>query len=208
MFSFPNKLYPITDVEISGLSHAEQVRQLIAGGARLIQLREKHLSPREFHQAAKAALDVARLHGAQIIINDRVDIALALQADGVHLGQSDLSPEAARKLLGVKAIIGFSVHNHEQARDAASLPVDYLGIGPIFPTSTKDNPDPVIGLEGLRRTREAAGTIPVVAIGGITLDKVASVLNSGADAVALISTLLKNPREITERTKEFIAEQR
>src|SRR6266853_507346 len=159
MFSFPHKIYPITDIEISGLSHAEQVKRLIAGGARLIQLRDKHSSPRAFFTDAEAAVTMARSHGVQIIINDRVDMALALRADGVHLGQGDVPPEAARKLLGATAVIGFSVHSIEQAKAAMKLPIDYLGIGPVFPTSTKERPDPVIGLEGLQRAREVAGEI-------------------------------------------------
>ena len=203
MFSFPSKVYPITDVKISGLSHAEQVSRLIEGGATLIQLREKHLSPREFFRDAQKALIVARSNRVQIIINDRVDIALALGADGVHLGQSDLTPEAARRLLGDSAVIGFSVHSVEQAEAAMELPVDYLGIGPVFSTSTKENPDPVIGVDGLRRTRKVASEIPLVAIGGITLDNASKVLDAGADAVAVVSALLENSSEIKSRTEGF-----
>ena len=118
MFSFPSKIYPITDITISGLSHAEQVARLVAGGARLIQLRDKHSSPREFFTDASSAVTIARSYGVRIIINDRVDMALALRADGVHLGQSDVPPEAARKLLGETAVIGFSVHSVEQAKAA------------------------------------------------------------------------------------------
>ena len=204
MFAFPSKVYPITDVKISGLSHTEQVSRLIAGGATVIQLREKHLSPREFFRDAQKALIVARSSGVQIIVNDRVDIALALGADGVHLGQSDLSPEAARELLGDNAVIGFSVHSIEQVEAAMDLPVDYLGVGPVFSTSTKENPDPVISLDGLRRTREVAGEISLVAIGGITLDNASEVLEAGADAVAVVSALLENPLEIESRTRDFI----
>src|SRR5215210_4723475 len=126
----PPKLYPITDVRLSGLSHAEQVARLGVGGATLVQLREKHLSPREFYDEAEESLGVARKLGMRLIINDRADIALALRADGVHLGQDDLQPEAARRLLGEEAIIGFSTHSLEQAREAARLPVDYIAIGP------------------------------------------------------------------------------
>jgi len=203
MFSFPIKIYPITDIEISGLSHAEQVERLIAGGARLIQLRDKHASPGEFFIEAQAAIAVARSYGVQIIINDRVDMALALHADGVHLGQGDIPPDAARKLLGDTAVIGFSVHSVEQAKAATEMPIDYLGIGPVFPTSTKEKPDPVIGVEGLQRTREVVGKIPLVAIGGITIEGVSEILNAGANAVALISALLENPSEITARTKSL-----
>jgi len=124
-------VYPITDTRLSGLSHAEQVKQLISGGATLIQLRDKYLAPSEFYREALMALDVARAQGAQLIINDRVDITLAIKADGVHLGQTDLPPDAARKILGEDAIIGFSTHNLEQARIALDLPVDYLAVGPL-----------------------------------------------------------------------------
>ena len=203
MFSFPSKIYPITDITISGLSHAAQVERLIAGGARLIQLRDKHSSPRAFFTDAEAAVTMARSHGVQIIINDRVDMALALRADGVHLGQGDVPPEAARKLLGETAVIGFSVHSVEQAKAAMKLPIDYLGIGPVFPTSTKERPDPVIGLEGLQRAREVAGEIPLVAIGGIKLQNVPGILDAGANAVALISALLGNSSEITAQMKDL-----
>jgi len=204
MFSFPSTLYPITDVKASGLSHAEQFARLIEGGATLIQLREKRLSPREFFKDATEALDIARSHGVQIIINDRVDIALALGADGVHLGQNDLPPEAARNLLGNVAVIGYSVHNATQAQAAVGMPIDYLGIGPVFPTLTKENPDPVVGVTELREIRGIA-KIPLVAIGGITPDNASKVLEAEVDAVAMISALLESPLEITSRTQEFLS---
>jgi thiamine-phosphate pyrophosphorylase len=200
------KLYPITDARLSGLSHAEQVRYLSAGGATLIQLREKHLAPREFYREASEALSVARECGVRLIINDRVDIALALSADGVHLGQDDLQPAEARKLLGERAIIGFSTHNVEQAREASRLPIDYLAIGPIFPTSSKDNPDPVIGLEGLRRVRGITGEIPLVAIGGIRPENIREVLEAGADSVAFISLLATEPTGIERRMREIFSQ--
>jgi thiamine-phosphate pyrophosphorylase len=198
------KLYPITDTRLSGLRHAEQVRRLSAGGATFIQLREKHLAPREFYREAEEALSVARSLGVRLIINDRVDIALALQADGVHLGQDDLPPEAARELLGERAIIGFSTHTLEQAGVAARLPVDYLAIGPIFETSSKENPDPVVGLKGLRRVRETIGEIPLVAIGGIQLENARQVIETGADSIAVISLLLAGTAEIETRTREIL----
>ncbi|MEJ7577087.1 MAG: thiamine phosphate synthase [Pyrinomonadaceae bacterium] len=199
------KLYPITDRRISGLSHAEQVRRLCAGGATFIQLREKHLSPREFYRDAAEALEVAREYNARLIINDRADIALALRADGVHLGQDDLPPEAARALLGEDFIIGYSTHNVEQAMLAAKLPVDYLAIGPLFSTSSKINPDPVVNLDGLRRVRDELGEdLPLVAIGGINLKNAQDALRSGADTLAIISYLLEMPSEITVRTRELL----
>ena len=197
------KLYPITDARLSGLSHMEQVRRLGAGGATLIQLREKHQAPREFYREAEEALRVARSQGVRLIINDRVDIALALRADGVHLGQDDLPPEAARSLLGERAIIGYSTHTVEQAEVATRLPIDYLAIGPIFETSSKERPDPVVGLDGLRLVRQATGRIPLVAIGGITVENAGQVLKAGADAIAVISLLLARPTEIETRTREI-----
>jgi thiamine-phosphate pyrophosphorylase len=190
------RVYPITDTRISGLSHAEQIRLLADGGATFVQLREKNLPALDFYNEAKAAFST----GVTLIINDRVDIALALGAPGVHLGQDDLPPDAARKLLGDKAIIGYSTHNVAQAIAAANLPVDYIAIGPIFETGTKQNPDPVVGLDGLRAVRESIGDIPLVAIGGITLENAGSVIDAGADSIALISALLAgNPATLTDR---------
>ena len=199
------KVYPITDTQLSGLSHAEQVRRLIKGGATLIQLRDKHASPREFHQQAAAALQVAREHNVKLIINDRVDVALAIRADGVHLGQTDMPVEAARRLLGQAAIIGFSTHNIAQARLALSLPVDYLAFGPVFETSTKQNPDPVAGLHTLRDVRAGIGSLPLVAIGGITLSNGADVLTAGADSIAIISALIADPEHIHENMSKMLS---
>ena len=180
------RVYPITDVQLSGLSHAEQVRLLSLGGASLIQLREKGMPALEFYEQVKAA----QQHGVQLIINDRVDIALAVAAAGVHLGQDDLPPDAARKLLGPRAIIGYSTHNVDQAIRAAKLPIDYLAVGPIFSTSTKTDTAPVVGLEGLTAVRQAIGEFPLVAIGGITHENARDVIDAGADSVAVISALL------------------
>jgi thiamine-phosphate pyrophosphorylase len=201
----PPKLYAITDARLSGLSHSDQVARLVAGGATLIQIREKHLSSRAFCEEAEAALEIARRWGVKLIINDRVDVAMALHADGVHLGQSDLPPQAARKLLGPQAIIGFSVHNTEQAQKAVRLPVDYVAAGPVFATTSKDNPDPVLGLAGIRRIRRIVGTMPLVAIGGINPGNALEVLESGADTVALLSGLVSPPCEIETRTRAVLA---
>jgi len=205
MLFLPPKLYPITDVLLSGLSHAEQVVRLGEGGATLIQLREKNLAPREFQRQAAEALREARKRGIRIIINDRVDIALSLKADGVHLGQDDLPPEAARRILGTQAIIGFSTHNVEQARHAANFPVDYLAIGPIFTTSSKVRADPLVGLTNLRHVRNAIGEIPLIAIGGITAENAAQVLATGVDSVAVISAVLADPAAISRRTEQLLA---
>lgn len=202
---FIPKIYPITDTRITKLSHAEQVERLIDGGATLIQLREKYAAPKEFYEQASTAIKVARSHNVKIIINDRVDIALALQADGVHLGQDDLPPEYARRILGEKAIIGFSTHNLEQARAALKLPIDYLAVGPVYDTKTKENPDDVIGIEGVKTVREFIKDFPLVAIGGITGGNFQEVLNAGADSAAIISDLLSSPDEITKKLKKLLA---
>ena len=206
IFELP-KLYPVTDRRLSGLSHAEQVARLCEGGARLVQLREKHLPPRDFYPEAVDALRVARTFGARLIINDRADVALAAGADGVHLGQDDLPPGAARALLGGAAVVGFSTHNVPQAVEAAGLPLSYLAIGPVFATSSKENPDPLVGPEGVRRVREAVPGVPLVAIGGITAENAPRVLEAGADSVAVIGALLStsDPSEITRRTRHFLA---
>jgi thiamine-phosphate pyrophosphorylase len=201
-FTFP-KIYPITDEHISGLSHSEQVERLIAGGATLIQLREKCSTARVFYEAAAKAVEIARTHNVNIVINDRVDIALALKA-GVHLGQDDLPPERARDILGPDAIIGYSTHSAEQAVRAMTLPVDYIAIGPIFQTRTKSNPDPTIGLDGLRHVRSVVDKIPLVAIGGIDESNVISVLDSGADSAAIIGAIISDPEKITHTMTGFI----
>lgn len=198
-------LYPITDRHVSGLSHAEQVAILSDGGATLIQLREKIDPPLRFFAEAEAALQVARGRGARIIINDRVDIALALGADGVHLGQEDLPPDAARRILGNDAIIGFSTHNLEQARLAAQMPVDYVAIGPIFATTTKQSANVPLGLEELQRVRYALGNIPLVAIGGLTSENIAAAVNAGADAVALIGDIWESALEAPARIRRLIS---
>ena len=179
-----------------------QVEKLIAGGASFIQLREKHTSPKEFYDSAAAVIRIAKASGAKIIINDRVDIAVSLKADGVHLGQDDLPPVKARKILGDDAIIGFSTHSVEQAIAASRLPVDYIAIGPVFRTNTKENPDAVVGLDGLRSVREAVGEIPLVAIGGINIENMISVFGAGACSVAMIGAIIGG--EITARMRHFI----
>jgi thiamine-phosphate pyrophosphorylase len=205
-FELP-RLYPITDRRLSGLSHAEQVARLCEGGARLVQLREKHLPAREFYAEASEALRVARSFGARLIINDRADVALAVGADGVHLGQDDMPPEAARALSCEGKVLGFSTHSVAQASEAARLPVDYLAIGPVFATSSKESPDPVVGLEGVRRVRASVGRLPLVAIGGISLETASAVLAAGADSVAVIGALVAthDPAEITRRTRDFLS---
>jgi len=200
VFNLP-RIYPITDTSISGLSHSEQIERLAAGGATLIQMREKRASPREFYRMALDAMTIATKLGVQIIVNDRVDIAVAVDADGVHLGQDDLPPERARVLLGKSRIIGFSTHSLEQAIAADSAPIDYIAIGPIFNTASKEKPDPVVGASAISAIKPHLKK-PLVAIGGITLDTVSEVIAAGADSVAIISDLL-TAKDITQRMRTY-----
>lgn len=202
-FEIP-KIYPITDIGLSGLSHLEQVKRFALGGARFIQLREKNLAPKDFYESAEEAVEFARENGIKIIINDRVDIALALKADGVHLGQEDLPPAEARKILGEKAVIGFSTHSVEQAVEAIKFPVDYIAIGPVLPTQTKENPEETVGLDGIEKVRAAIGDFPLVAIGGIKVRNLPEVFRAGADSAAVIGDLLSEPEKITEKIRNLI----
>ena len=197
-------LYAITDIHLSGLSHAQQVAALCAGGATLIQLREKVLSPDEFYSQAAEAVRVGHSYNAKVLINDRVDIALAVDADGVHLGQEDLPPSAAKSLLGDQAIIGYSTHNAQQALAALEIPINYVAVGPIFSTKTKQHADPEVGLNLLREIKALVGNLPLVAIGGITIENAREVFNNGADSVATVSWLISNGAEIEKRTRQFV----
>lgn len=198
------RIYPITDRAVSGLSHTEQVKRLIEGGATFIQLRDKNGAPKSFLQDAEAAIIVARQNDVRIVINDRVDVAMTLGADGVHLGQSDIPVDAARRLLGADAIIGFSTHTISQVQIAATLAVDYVAFGPVFDTRTKRDHEPLVGLEHLREVKRALADTTLVAIGGISAVNFRSALVAGADSVAVISDLLKEPNKISEKLKRML----
>jgi thiamine-phosphate pyrophosphorylase len=186
-------IYPITDKRLAGrATHREIVRELIRGGARLIQIRDRTTPVAELLDDLRRCVELADRHGARIVVNDRVDLALMAGAAGVHLGQDDLPPTAARRLLGSRRVIGFSTHNLRQVRGAARLPVDYIGFGPVFGTSTKSDTAPVVGMRGLRRTCSVS-TVPVAAIGGIGLEQVRAVLDAGARSVAVISAVMAHP---------------
>ena len=199
------KIFPITDCRLSGLSHCEQVKRLIEGGANLIQLREKEAAPRDFYDDALDALRVAHSAGAKLIINDRVDIALALKADGVHLGQSDMPVTAARLVLGNDALIGYSTHNIEQVKAALHLEIDYVAFGPIFTTATKANPAPVAGIAKLGKMKTLVGSLPLVAIGGIDSTNLRQVIAVGADSAAVISAVLSNASAIAQNLSNLLA---
>jgi len=175
--------------------------ELIKAGATILQYRDKSSSPGRFLSNARE-LRRLTLDRAKLIINDRIDLALACDADGVHLGQDDLSPVAARKIFdqikdGRSRIIGFSTHNLSQIREADTMPIDYLAVGPVFATGYKANPDTVIGLDGVRAAR-AATQKPLVAIGGITRVNAQQVREAGADSVAVIADLLDSPAKAVE----------
>ena len=200
------KLYPVTYPASPEFPYARQIRAFAEGGATLAQLRIKDTSPRDFYNHAEEAVAVARALGIRLIINDRADVALALGADGVHLGQDDLPPAAARQLLGDEAVLGFSTHNVAQAIEASRLPINYVAIGPIFPTASKDRPHPVVGLDGLSCVRAMTGDMPLVAIGGITTLTARAVLEAGADSVAVIGALRGPTPEVVSRiTRDLLA---
>ena len=218
------RLYAILDSgffpNIGSMFAAAQ--ELIAGGCTLIQYRNKsgnarvmleharelrRLFPRSQnphfsqnqgevgHPIGDGSVDAK--NSVRLIMNDRADLCLAAAFDGVHVGQDDLSPEAVRALIGPNQWLGISTHNPEQLRDADLTSADYLAIGPVFATSSKQNPDPVVGVEGVRRAR-ALTRKPLVAIGGITRANAASVIEAGADSAAVISDLLRDPRKSAE----------
>lgn len=186
-------LYPIVDVGLLGERRvAEVVAALVRGGARILQLRAKAVSDRRLVELARQALDAAREGGALLLVNDRPDVARIVGADGVHVGQDDLRPADVRKVLGPDAIVGLSTHNVEQLRRAASEPVDYVAVGPVFPTSTKAEADPVVGLDLVRQARGMVAQ-PLVAIGGIGQENARRVAEAGADGLAVASALLHAP---------------
>jgi thiamine-phosphate pyrophosphorylase len=166
----------------------------LAGGACFIQIRAKGASSSALLRLSEELVSRARKAGARVIVNDRADIARLAGADGVHLGQDDLEPAAARRILGREAIIGLSTHSIEQVRLACRQPIDYLAVGPIFRTSTRETGDQAVGTELIGRARTAVSLAgldtPIVAIGGITLDRARSVIQAGASSVAVISDLL------------------
>jgi thiamine-phosphate pyrophosphorylase len=199
-----SRLYPILDASSETLeSMTLGIRALARAGCRLVQLRAKDLSGEEFHRWALAAREVSREQGLRLVINDRVDVALLVGADGVHLGQDDLSVEGARRILGTSAVIGLSTHDVDEARRAATAAVDYLAIGPIFETSTKPSGRSTLGVEGARAVRAVVDK-PLVAIGGITLESAPALLDAGIDGLAGISAL-KRGDDLESVAREWLA---
>jgi thiamine-phosphate pyrophosphorylase len=195
------RLYAIVDVSCfaaplrTTTAIVDYASELAAGGANLIQYRNKVGTTREMLSHAR---ELRRVLGDDItlIMNDRADICIAAGFQGVHVGQDDLSPEGARTVIGADLILGVSTHHLDQLRQADAGPADYIAYGPVFATSSKRNPDPVVGLDGIRAAR-AATKKPLVAIGGITRSNARSVIDAGADSVAVISDLLSSPTKVS-----------
>ncbi len=184
------QLYLVTDKQLSkGRSHVYIVEEAIKGGVSMVQLREKEISSLEFYKLAKDLKEVLSPYNIPLIINDRLDIALAVDAEGLHIGQSDIPYEVARKILGKNKIIGLSVETIEQAREANNLDVDYIGISPVFSTATKLDIKRPFKLEGVREIASFTKH-PTVAIGGIKTSNAADVIAAGADGVAIVSAIV------------------
>jgi len=192
------RLYAIADASFG--DPVALAEKLFAGGVRRLQIRNKKGSSRELLEQVERILSMAPAD-ARVLVNDRVDVALLAGTAGVHLGQADLAAGLARQILGPDRFIGLSTHNLEQALEADKLPVDYIGVGPVFWTSSKENPDPVLGLERLAEICRAVRK-PVVAIGGITINQARQVRTAGAQSVAVIRDLLAS-EAITERARQW-----
>ncbi len=198
------RLYPIVDAAFFSSTQglAAFAEELIAGGCTLLQYRNKSGNARLMLEQARelrrrCRTGVSDPHVPKLIMNDRADLCLIAEFDGVHVGQEDLLPELVRGIIGSGRWLGVSTHNPEQVQEADRSSADYMAIGPVFSTSSKDRPDPVVGLEGVRRGRLLTRK-PLVAIGGITRANAASVIEAGADSVAVISDLLREPRKSAE----------
>lgn len=199
------KLYVVTDSRLSrGRDNVEVVRQAIAGGARIIQLREKEASDRQLVSMGLAIRDITRAAGVFFIVNDRVDIAQVVDADGVHLGQDDVPADLARKILGPGKIVGVTVETPDEAREAEKAGASYVGTGPIFSTATKADAGRPYGIDLIPRIKRAT-SLPVVAIGGINTSNVAQVARAGADGVAVVSAVV-SADDIARAVRELIAE--
>lgn len=200
------RLYLVTDSGLSlGRPLDEIVGEAVAGGVTMVQLREKEASTRDFVELALRLKPVCKAAGVPLIINDRIDVALAVDADGVHIGQSDMPYEVARRLLGPDKIIGLSVENFDDLERANGLDVDYVGISPVYGTPTKTDTAEPFGLEGLRRAVDLS-VHPTVAIGGMNAQTIGEVIAAGADGVAVVSAICSapSPREATRELLRVI----
>ncbi|ETI62230.1 thiamine phosphate synthase [Marinomonas profundimaris] len=188
----PYRLYLVTDDQQDLETLKTVVTGAVAGGVTMVQVREKHGDVRAFIERALAVKSILQGTGVPLIINDRIDVALAVDADGVHLGQSDMSAETARRLIGKNKLLGLSVENEQQLMEAESLPVDYLGLSAIFATPTKSDTKKEWGIEGLRYA-VAQSSFPIVAIGGINASNLDDIITTNVDGVALVSAICHAP---------------
>jgi thiamine-phosphate pyrophosphorylase len=197
------RLYAILDAaQVGDAAITSVAEMLLSAGVTLIQYRDKRASSRELYERCRLLLEHIRPAGGTLIVNDRADVARAVDADGVHVGQEDLPVELARRVVGDGKWVGCSTHNPEQVRLADKSAADYIGFGPIFATRSKERPDPVVGLAGLREARRLTDK-PIVAIGGITRANARAVFEAGADSVAVIQDLLQ-AEDIAARAREFL----
>ena len=196
------RLYVILDAALLTVPETECAEKLVGAGVRLLQYRNKRASARELYESSKRLSSLLVPQGVTFVVNDRADVALAAETSGVHVGQEDLGVEAARFVIGPGKLVGLSTHNLEQFQAAAATSADYIAVGPVFSTSTKANPDPVVGIEFIRRVRSQTDK-PIVAIGGITLERAAEVIQAGADSVAVISDILLAP-EPGQRARQYV----
>ena len=202
-----SRLYAIVDADVlaaQGIPLAAFARELRAAGVTLLQYRDKNGSPQQVLRGAEILRDAMAGSACRLIMNDRADLAVLANFDGVHVGQGDLSPADARRVVGTDRIVGVSTHTDDQVRRADQSCADYIAIGPVFATGTKLNSDPVVGLEGVRRAR-ALTTKPLVAIGGITRSNARSVIDAGADSVAVISSLFAANQSPEQVARDFLA---
>jgi thiamine-phosphate pyrophosphorylase len=196
------RLYVILDATLLNNSPYDCAQELAGAGVRLLQYRDKSACARDLLETSRQLVSSLNSYGSSLIVNDRPDVAALAGAAGVHVGQEDLEPEQARAVVGKEMWVGVSTHNLEQFRTAAATTADYIAVGPIFATTSKANPDPVVGLELLRQVRPLSDK-PIVAIGGITLERAASVIAAGADSVAVIRDVLCAPKP-SERARRFL----
>jgi len=199
------RFYPILDTEVAlkrGIDPVNAAQQILDAGARIIQFRHKNFLSREAFGWLERIAELAKAAGATLVVNDRADLAKLFGA-ALHLGQDDLQPSIARRVVGPGPMVGLSTHNEAQLRAACAEPADYLALGPIFGTVTKENPDPTVGLAELHRLRPLSN-LPLVAIGGITRANARQVLEAGADSVAVIGDLFPEDGDIRARIKEFL----
>ncbi|MGH9714698.1 MAG: thiamine phosphate synthase [Candidatus Acidiferrales bacterium] len=189
-------LYAILNASQAAGPDSSLARILADAGVELMQIRDKKASSRQIYDASKSLAETLSPLGVRIIVNDRPDIAAMISAGGVHVGQEDLPVDAARQICGNSCWVGVSTHNLEQLREADRTSADYIAVGPIFRTATKENPDPVVGLDLLRAARQISKK-PLVAIGGITIESAEAVFRAGADSVAVVQDLVgaKDPAE-------------